>query len=1723
MHESINRNLCQHVDFQKLLEELLKLRNKPSITATGMLLNRVVIYYNSNQMFLFCSFIVKRRLYELMGCVCKDYPDCVDNKSRIIIRDMYFKSLEDVALKQHGVNFVEIIGAFKGFDLFLECFDPADEHKDQFTERLYKCIKKMSEPIKGKSIHRSALELLSHHCSLFATYLFDDFYYWHELLLTKLLPLQWDDRKIAISLLHAFHRGVVLQLFHPSTDITKSSTILQFLQKFFEDTLELRDCEAFKVRLAIVGIGLVASLLPTFEIRRLLHLVLQRIEGATNTINELDKEQMEFLPDYIESVSKIMSCMEPLAGIHLTMIQDIIVAIIRNFHLLSTAKHETTLSTLRRALENFAMLDDTLLDNMLEVIVMKGVCWTCTHRLPFEANSDWDKSSNWRDHITYKSFLPLWSGLIAEADQNNSVQLAIVQKTYDTLMRTLFKILDKLDLTTRKRIHRDDMGAEQELTFCDPSYDLEAVCNNDVRVFANLVNLYRDLLKSQKISSHLNYFLKWQKRFIEDIITKSIEHPFISGFMKLLRVAFQITNKLCSIDANVIDENSHMCDNVSYYLDRIIERANQNNGELQLECIMLMLAIPSFLLAKYVIRMLPIFQLALDMGRSGANLFIARTALKTIERYLRRVDHTSEEANRFLKDILPQLAPYMNGFKADTPDESIATKQLRSKSTTQKAQQSSEKELLQFQKGIFLLLGKLEPAQCLYITAKEKDDMDLSKWCQSAAVFQLELNGFNVMPKLNLDSLMPRLCMLAESSTNRQTKISACELVHATIAYTVGTYNYKSKLWSKLCDLLLRLGCDNDTAVQQMFEPLNMQIIRFMSRSVMPNEPGAKILFHCLMDALSNTHSLSVRTLAARCLHELLLWTTKNWHSASGNLPYNIITLVDHLKMFSADASNEKRFGAALAFNNIYRVLREHDYIVDVYWLDLLYDFCINFMLTEQHMNICMDGQSNLTQISRSLDHFSRVLRERKQIFNRPNANRIKPLPFSGTLLKDAVTWMLDECKSDLHEYRNKMMHLVLNLAPCVDGYNSTMAFVKATKSAAALVQLCENGLSENWLVPMDERINVDELNSYLHGLDASLNCYIWCIENNFINDANDILTHGDLFDSLDHYFKVIMNKNIMELIEIDESVERIQGDQRDKLNLSKSNIFLQTLQFLNKIVSWPLADARIWASAQLVEAITTAVFQPHRLECNIKDPTYLHKLHEIIEKFIMNIDQYHQFYIRDILFKRLSDVFTETCGQLKILIELENFTDHEKIRVSDENCVKGIQLICKLNKTKRIQFSPSTSECINILAHTILYDLFNGIKEQIGERYDVKTLSPDLLHFTNQMLKISFFRDDVHVYLIDLIMNMDELWLRNTSKYVKHGKQFLNLYKQTIFEYFLEKNDVAIDILVTKMTARNCQYILHILIEFIKYAYKSKAHNINQLNSLSRTLLNKWLRILAAQPNTTNILLLSTLLELMEQIAMIFPMKLVEISTILPQFDQWLLAIIRDETIYPIELKTQAILLLPCIVDSQTLENIDVQLVLEHFRSQYLPLQTTELKEASAEYTAIANAFEALLKAFGLSKSPMLLKSIIKFTMTEEKHIMQDKIIKHLKKVTRELSSNECLICLRMVFAMFTGEQVEPRFRITVLERFLKPMLRNITLETAIEFYSEHIPAIMLLCQNKWQNNMNDFKLEHAFNSKIGAMELLEQLVALVPIDHLENKSGRIAIAAGMLFLCPI
>lgn len=97
-----------------------------------------------------------------------------------------------------------------------------------------------------------------------------------------------------------------------------------------------------------------------------------------------------------------------------------------------------------------------------------------------------------------------------------------------------------------------------------------------------------------------------------------------------------------------------------------------------------------------------------------------------------------------------------------------------------------------------------------------------------------------------------------------------------------------------------------------------MQIMRYIANSRATNSISSTVVMEEPMLAIFNRQHTKIRDLSAICLRELSDWSLKKSGQSSG-----IQLILDNLRMNSYDSDGNKRNGAALAFHNLYRILRD--------------------------------------------------------------------------------------------------------------------------------------------------------------------------------------------------------------------------------------------------------------------------------------------------------------------------------------------------------------------------------------------------------------------------------------------------------------------------------------------------------------------------------------------------------------------------------------------------------------------------------------------------------------------------------------------------------------------------------------------------------------------------------------------------------------------------------
>eukprot|EP00731_Ephydatia_muelleri_P028747 Em0020g391a len=203
----------------------------------------------------------------------------------------------------------------------------------------------------------------------------------------------------------------------------------------------------------------------------------------------------------------------------------------------------------------------------------------------------------------------------------------------------------------------------------------------------------------------------------------------------------------------------------------------------------------------------------------------------------------------------------------------------------------------------------------------------------------------DMKPSIYLDPFLPRVCELAVSSSDRQSKVVACELLHAMVLFMIGRSaqplqaqkNPMTKLYKKVFPYLLQLACDVERVAEQLFRPFVFQIIHWFTKNTQYESPDTIVLLESILDGIVSPTDTALRDFCALCIKEFLHWSIKQTTTTQQESSrINTKSLLKRLYSLSSHPSASKRLGAALAFNSIYTVFREEDSLVDTFVMEML-------------------------------------------------------------------------------------------------------------------------------------------------------------------------------------------------------------------------------------------------------------------------------------------------------------------------------------------------------------------------------------------------------------------------------------------------------------------------------------------------------------------------------------------------------------------------------------------------------------------------------------------------------------------------------------------------------------------------------------------------------------------------------------------------------------------
>ncbi|KAG5877906.1 hypothetical protein JTB14_011622 [Gonioctena quinquepunctata] len=441
-----------------------------------------------------------------------------------------------------------------------------------------------------------------------------------------------------------------------------------------------------------------------------------------------------------------------------------------------------------------------------------------------------------------------------------------------------------------------------------------------------------------------------------------------------------------------------------------------------------------------------------------------------------------------------------------------------------------------------------------------------------------------------LDSFLPRIIDLALLSSDRKTRITACELLQACVMVFLGRAKPMSQ--SGLTDLnnmlkimampLLQLGCDIDQVVQQIFQPLFLQLVHWYTSPTQARGAHTSILIDTLMEGITHPTNSSLRDFSGKCVNEFVRWTIKQ--SNDNNLvrdPINIKILVKNMRFFSSHPDSAKKLGAALIFNNIYKEIREEESLISIFWLEILHIFVLSLSAIPSFVE-----SGTVVQIKHALSHVQRVFVEKPAVFRKADERRRVPNDFQSGSLKDVAVWVVQQTASMSKHCRDVCMDLFVNIAP--------LASEKKMNLQNFLSKNLEHPVSHlyNSLACKFEKLkdNCAEgstvLLKWLHKLLCAVDGYNFIVRNNF--ESID-LENNMVFEEMLYFLENFQSVDIADALNlIARKTWVFTVMDRDQFGLLKSACCLSILKLYNYLLHDEYCEksSSLWCFLDLKEVL---------------------------------------------------------------------------------------------------------------------------------------------------------------------------------------------------------------------------------------------------------------------------------------------------------------------------------------------------------------------------------------------------------------------------------------------------------------------------------------------------------------------------------------------------------
>ncbi|KAM9024210.1 DNA-dependent protein kinase catalytic subunit [Ara ararauna] len=1732
---------------------------------------------------------VLEKIYELLGVLGEVQPSEMINNSEKLFRAYLGELKTQMTSTTRGPKLPVVAGCLRGLVSLMYNFTKSVDEDPQTAKEIFDFAVKAINPQvdqKRYAVHVAGLQLFSWHAAQFGALLLDNYVTLFEAMCKWCGHANQDLKKASHSALDSFLKQISLMV---AKDAELHKSKLQFFMEQFYAIIRRMDSSNKELSIAIRGYGLFAApckAIHSKDVDDMYVELLQRCKQMYLTEAETIDDHLYQLPSFLQSIASVIFHIDTIPEVYTPVLEHLVVLQINSFPQYS---EKMQVVCCRSIIKIFLALSGKgpVLWSFVSTVVHQGLIRIFSKPITFSKGSFGKDSRSEESHEAgevgtgrwkvpmYKDYLYLFRNLLncdtmkdcVFEDENfltaNSSLQSLNRLLYDDFIKSVLKIIEKLDLTVQKldvnEQDENETGSALIGPTSDPASNLQPTKPTDFIAFINLVEFCREILPEK----HVEYFRPWVYSFGYELITHSTRLPLISGFYKLLSVTMKIAKKIKyfesvsprSLKTCPEDPEKRSCFSLFVKFGKeVAAKMKQYKDELLASCLNFLLSLPHDIIMLDIKTYIPALQNAFKLGLSCIPM--ADLGLDALEDWSAHIPRHIMQP--YYKDVLPLLDGYLKNSTSTVESQNnwevrklsraaqkgfnkVVIQRLR-KAKTFSVDDSPSLEAVRIR--VACLLGSLGgQINHNLITATSAEEMmkkcvswDTEKRLSFAVPFA------DMKPVIYLDLFLPRVTELALSASDRQTKVAACELLHSIVTYMLGKASQMPdgcqgpppmyQLHKRIFPVLLRLACDVDQVTRQLYEPLVMQLIHWFTNNKKFESQDTVAFLEAILSGIVDPVDSTLRDFCGQCIREFLKWSIKQTTpSQQEKSPANTKSLFKRLYNLALHPSAFKRLGAALAFNSIYREFREENSLVEQFVFEALVVFLESLALT--HTDEKSLGTTQ--QCCDAINHLKRIIKHKAPSLNKEGKRRV-PQGFPATksvCLLDLVMWLLKQCGRPQTECRHKAMELFYEFVPLLPGNKSPsswLADVLKNQDVSFLINKFEGGgsdarspsgiLSQPTLHGMQEPFSLQTVMRWMDMFLAALDCYNTFFEQRMIkpHEILGINARSSFLEAVQFFLETIALHDINaaeQCFDCRSKGSMFSPQERDTYNYSKCTIIVRIMEFVTMILEtsqqdfWKLLEKGL-LNANFIELLVMTVCDPSYVGFNTADVQVMKNLPDISVRLMKAL---------------MKSPYKES---LKLCIQ-------KRITLQSLEDLCSVDLFNSEARFDQVRFSAVLSACKQLqksgLLHSVLHNQDGGPPSSVGskllsviykgiapggERVSLPLLDVSSKKLADRLLQLAFDIDDQREELVSLLLNTVVLSVPLSGTSQKnllnfcHGQYFYSLFSETINQQLLKNLDVIIEQLM-KSSVSNPQMVGSILNGMLDQSFRERTVRKQQGVKLVTAVLRNWEKLDSwwAKGSTPEskmavLTLLAKVLQIDSSVS--FNTSHEAFAAVFNTYT----SLLTDQNL-GLNLKGQAVIILPFFTNLTGEKRQDLKNALDQLVAFNFPMRSDEFPKGTLKHNNYVDCTKKFLDALELSQSPMLLQLMTEVLCRDRKHFMEDLFQASFKRISRRSTTDKQVLLLDTIHKMFQSEELlSNTTRQAFMDRSLLTLLWHCSLDALREFLVKIIVQAMDTLNSRFTKSN-----EHAFDTqvtkKMGYYKLLEVMYVRLSKEDVYSKDSKI------------